>query len=407
MRINICLIHIDPFSPKKPADAAVFEIYGKGFPSFGHNVTWITSSANKEIKIEEIIFKDIHIYTIPKLALCFPLNFFNSINFYIREYKLLIDLLKKERFDIIQVRDDVFSSLLVSFIKKIYKIPFVFQYSFPKEVYKFKKNNNLYLFCIGLFENFILKYIFCKADLIFPISKWMEEELIKKGIPKSKMMTLPMGVNPQLFHLSIDGAKIRQKYGLESTKIILYIGTMDQLRKLDMIIHAFSKIKGKCKYNFKLLMVGDGNDKSNLEKLSKSLGLENDILFTGEIPYFDVPNYIAASDICLCPVPPLSIYKVSSPTKLFEYMAMKKPVLANEEIPEQKEVIQESGGGLLVEFNEKSFAEGMMKLFNNPETAKMMGERGYEWVVENRSYDNMAREVERKYYEILETYNKS
>jgi glycosyltransferase involved in cell wall biosynthesis len=181
---------------------------------------------------------------------------------------------------------------------------------------------------------------------------------------------------------------------------------MNKMRKLDIIINAFSKIKENSKNNFKLLIVGDGNGKTDLEKLSVSLGLENDVIFTGEIPYFDVPSYIAASDICLCPVPPLSIYKVSSPTKLFEYMAMKKPIIANEEIPEQKEVIEKSGGGLLVKFDAESFAQAIIILLDDKDRAEEMGKKGFEWVVKNRSYENMAIEVERRYYEILKRYKK-
>jgi hypothetical protein len=52
-----------------------------------------------------------------------------------------------------------------------------------------------------------------------------------------------------------------------------------------------------------------------------------------------------SSYICVSPVPPLAVYKVSSPTKAFEYMAMGKAIVANEEIFDQKETIEQSGGG--------------------------------------------------------------
>ncbi|MEA1957381.1 MAG: glycosyltransferase, partial [Euryarchaeota archaeon] len=182
--------------------------------------------------------------------------------------------------------------------------------------------------------------------------------------------------------------------------VILYTGTMDKMRQLNIIIYAFSKVR-EHKDNVKLLLVGDGNDRSNLEELVSTHGTQNDVIFTGQVPYFDVPYFIAAADVCLCPVPPLSIYKVSSPTKMFEYMVMGKPVVANEEIPEQKEVIEESGGGLLVKFEAESFAKGIIKLLDNHERAKERGGKGHEWVVKNRSYEAMAREVEKKYFDLI------
>lgn len=403
-KLNICLLLPDSFDPNMPARPAITEIYGKYLPFLGHKVTWITPSNEREREIQEGVFKEVRVYKIPYPP-CSSLivKIFNNIPFIFRMYTLLTKIFKREGYNIIQVRNSVFEALLALHIKRKYNIPFVFQYSFPKEVYR-EYRSNKQRFYFGKFENHITNYILRRADLIFPISKWMEEELVKGGIPESKMMPLPLGVNPELFSIKKDGSNIREKYNLDDARVILYIGAMDKLRHLDILIHAFSKVR-EHKDNVKLLMVGEGDDKINLEKLASTFGIQNDVIFTGQVSYFDVPYFIAAANVCLCPVPPLSIYKVSSPTKMFEYMAMGKPVVANEEIPEQKEVIEESGGGVLVKFGYESFAEGIIKLLEDPEGAKERGIKGNEWVVRNRSYEMMAREVEKRYYELLESYN--
>ncbi|HJH27343.1 MAG TPA: hypothetical protein C5S37_11395, partial [Methanophagales archaeon] len=194
------------------------------------------------------------------------------------------------------------------------------------------------------------------------------------------------------------------QYNLNDLKVVIYVGTIDAMRKLDVLIYAFSKVK-KSRENVKLLMVGDGNDKSNLERLAGELGIKDDVVFTGQVYSHEVQNFIAAADIGVSPVPPLDFYKLSSPIKMFEYMAMGKPVVANEEIPEQKEVIEESGGGVLVKFDAESFADGIIELLDDPERAKERRRKGHKWGVKNRSYENMAREVEKKYFEILKEEN--
>ena len=406
-KLNICLLHTDLFDPNMPARPAVREVYGRYLPSFGHNVTWITPCNRKGGKIQEEFFKKVHIYTIPyPQASSLPLKIFNLILYIIKEYRLLTNTIEEENYDIIQVRDDVFGALLALHIRRRHNIPFVFQYAFSKGIYNVHLPEKRYSYYFGKFESYITKHILRKANLIFPISKWMKEELVNEGITEWKMMPLPMGVNPELFSSNTKGVNIRKDYNLNDAKVILYIGALAKFRELDIMILAFSKVK-KQEDNVKLLIVGKREDRGNLEELASKLEIGEDvIIFTGQVPYFDVPYYIAAADVCLCPVPPSSIYKVSSPTKMFEYMAMGKPVVANEEIPEQKKVIQESGGGILVKFEAESFAGGIIKLLNNPERAKEMGKNGHEWVVKNRSYENMAREVEKRYFELLESYNK-
>ena len=228
----------------------------------------------------------------------------------------------------------------------------------------------------------------------------MEVELLKEGFPKSKMMPLPMGINPSWGNCDGEEHQMKLKYRLGDSKIILYSGTLDKLRKLDMIIEAFSIVR-TLKVDVKLLIVGDGNDRLHLQQLSKSIGHSKDIIFAGKVSYFDMPRILKTATIALCPVPPLDIYLVSSPTKLFEYMIMGIPIIANEEIPEQKEAIEESGGGVLAKFDAESFARKIVELLNNPDRAIDMGINGQKWVLKNRSYKSMAIEVEKRYFELL------
>ena len=134
------------------------------------------------------------------------------------------------------------------------------------------------------------------------------------------------------------------------------------------------------------------------------LELENTVIFVGQVPYFEVLEFIAAADVAVPPVPPLDIYKVSSPCKLFEYMGVAKPVVANEEIPEHREVIEKSGGGILVPFTSEGFTDAIAYLLDNPKKAAEMGSRGRKWVVKNRSYEILARQVEERYYQLLREF---
>ena len=398
--MKICLLLPTPFEPTFPSRAEVTKIYGKDLPSFGHKVIWIVPSREKRKEVQEESFNKVKVYNIPYSKYSSLLmKILSRLLFSFREAKFVTTIFKNEKYDIIQARNSIFDGLLAIYIKRRYKVPFVFQYSFPLEDYKEYKVSRLRLWL--KFQSYILNIILCEADLILPISKGMQKDLTQKGISGSKMMLFPSSVDLDIFSLMVSGDNVRNRYHLNNSQVVIYVGEMIKLRHLDMVIRAFAKVKEK-KGDVKLLMVGDGDDRVNLERLADELGVKNSIVFTGQVSYFDVPKFIAASDIGIVPVPPLSILKVSVSTKLREYMAMGKAVIANEEIPDHKESIEQSEGGILVPFDESAFADGIIELLNNPEKAKEMGRKGYEWVVKTSSYEILARQVEKRYFEVLQ-----
>lgn len=382
-----------------PARPAVIEIYGISLPSRGHEINWIVPSKENGNNVIGNLFQGVKIYTVSyPLVSNFSLKIFNYLKYNYNKFRLISKLLNEESYDIIQTRNNILDSLMAIYFRNKFDIKFVFQYSFPKESYRYSiSKTGLYF---GKLNHYILKYVLDKADLIFPISKWMEVELLKEGLSESKMMPLPMGINPSWSCSNGEEQQFREKYRLGNSKVILYSGTLDKLRKIDMIIGAFSIVRN-LDDDVKLLIVGDGNDRLHLQQLSESIGYPKDIIFAGNVSYSDMPKILKVATIALCPVPPLDIYLVSSPTKLFEYMIVGLPVIANEEIPEQKEVIGESSGGVLAKFNAESFADKIIQLLNNPDEATCMGIKGQKWVLRNRSYESMAIEVEKRYLELL------
>jgi glycosyltransferase involved in cell wall biosynthesis len=230
-----------------------------------------------------------------------------------------------------------------------------------------------------------------EANLVIPQSRWMKEYLIGKGIFKKKMLPHSMGVNINFFSPKISGARIRTSLKLENSSVLVYVGNMNRLRKLSILIECLSIVRNEVE-NVKLLMVGDGDDRTNLENLVQKYNLHNEVIFTGQIPYSEVRTYIAAADICLSPIPLDPVFQISSPTKLFEYMAMGKPLVASE-IPEQKEVLLKSRAGLCVPFQVKEFSKAICYLLENEEVAREMGLRGRNYVSKYNSFSYLGEKL--------------
>jgi glycosyltransferase involved in cell wall biosynthesis len=391
MEINICMLLELRYEEKMRIIPQIG--IASYITNFGHDVTWILSSEEID-EVQKTTFDNVRVLVVPCRYSDGFLKVISKVLYVFRRMRFVFKNFKKEKYNMIFVRDGMVDALFALYIKKRYKVPFVFEMSNPIEQSweecNFYSKHKYFCYFISKIEAYLMMHILHKADLVLPTTRWMVEDFVKKGIQRSKMVPYPNGIDISRF-TDADGEAIRRQYNLKDSSVVVYVGTIDKMRHLDILIHAFSKVKNSRK-DVKLLMVGDGNDKSNLERL------------TGQIYSHEIPNFIAAANIGVSPVPPLDFYKLSSPIKMFEYMALGKPLVANDEIPEQEEVIEESGGGVSVKFEDESFAKGIMGLLNNPDKASEMGRMGLEWVMKNRSYEILARRLEKKYSELVNTY---
>jgi glycosyltransferase involved in cell wall biosynthesis len=368
--------------------------------NFGHGVDWIIwSDENRDV--QRFFLSGIQVFTTldynippPKFLLS---RIFNKIPKTVMRMRSVFKIFKEHKYSIILIRDDVFDGLMGFYIK------FIFMLSNPLEqeweYFKLAPQKPYFLYyLVSKFNKFIATRLLHEADLIIPISKWLGEHLVAQGIPKAKILPVPEGIDVKGLR-NQDGQEISKKYNLNNLNVIIYIGTLGKARRLELLIQAFSEVRKK-RVDVKLLIVGDGDGKEDLKKTGLELGIDSDVIFTGQVPQSEVPSFIAASDIGVSPVPPFSFYKMSSPIKMFEYMVMGKPVIANEEIPEHKEVLEQSSGGILVPFTSEAFADALIDLLDNRHKGNEMGRNGRKWVVKNRNYEILARQVEARYFEL-------
>lgn len=139
---------------------------------------------------------------------------------------------------------------------------------------------------------------------------------------------IPSGVDLDYF-TKRDPHIIRNKHGIKTSDFLLgYVGGVSSMRELDFILKAFVKLANQDR-NYKLMFVGDGDDKANLEGLSKNLSVEDSVIFTGNIPYEDISYYISAFDVGICHLPDKFVFRYSFPMKVLEYLACGTPVLAS------------------------------------------------------------------------------
>jgi glycosyltransferase involved in cell wall biosynthesis len=134
-------------------------------------------------------------------------------------------------------------------------------------------------------------------------------------------------VDFERFKLNNDGLDIRKLYGIEKEDfVIIFVGRLYNFSGLKEVALELVKTKNK---KTKLLIVGDGELYSELKHIKEEYKLEQ-LILTGQQPYAKIPAFIAASDVCILPSYNNRITRYIVPIKLYEYMAMGKPVIATE-----------------------------------------------------------------------------
>ncbi len=202
-------------------------------------------------------------------------------------------------------------------------------------------------------------------------------------IPNYKLEVIPNGVDSKSFrNLGIT----KEEIGIDGF-IIGYVGVLREWVDLKTIFLALRELND----DIKMLVVGnEGNLEYNV-KLAQKCGVSEKVLFTGMIPYSDVPKYISAMDICLIPFLKNDVSKNALPLKLFEYMACEKPVISTT-LPAVKKTV---GDMILYADNVKDFRDNISMLYMNDDLRYSLGIAGRKFVEMNYDWEKAIARFEK------------
>jgi glycosyltransferase involved in cell wall biosynthesis len=231
---------------------------------------------------------------------------------------------------------------------------------------------------------------FRRCHHLIAVTPEIKEALIADlGLESGKITVIPNGANIDLFK-PMDSKRARKRLGLpELSRLIVFVGHLIAWQGVEYLIRSIPRVVRDCP-DAMVLIVGEGLIKERLVKLTEQIGISDRVIFTGMIPYDKVPLYINACDVCAAPKLPLGIGY--SPLKLYEYMACGKPVVATR--TSGFEILEQNNAGLLVNPQKsEELGNAIVRLLKDEELRKQMGENGRKYVVENHSWESVAKRV--------------
>lgn len=239
------------------------------------------------------------------------------------------------------------------------------------------------------------------ADVVVVVSRPMREELERRGIDPAKILVNPNGVDPDRYSPSVDGKPVRRRLGLEGKKVIGFIGTFGAWHGAEILVEAFGRLLARrpdLRHNARLLLVGDGVRMPEVKRRIAQAEIGDACVLTGLVPQEEGPAHLAACDVLAAShVPnPDGTPFFGSPTKLFEYMASAKGIVASD-LDQIGEVLEHGRTAWLVPPGDaEALSRGIEKLLDEPELARRLGDAARKDAVAKHTWEVHVRRIVEK-----------
>jgi glycosyltransferase involved in cell wall biosynthesis len=227
------------------------------------------------------------------------------------------------------------------------------------------------------------------ADRVIVVSDALKDFVIRLGASPERVKIVKPGISLQQFNPAINGAPIRKQYGIKEDDIVLFfMGWLYHFSGLKEVALELARTKQD---NLRLLIVGEGDAYNDLVRIREEHSLQDRIILTGRRPYHEMPGFIAAADICLLPAYPWEkLMQDGLPAKVYEYMAMQKPMISTR-LPGVMREFGEDNGVIYVDRSEDIIAKAMQLIHNG--RVKETGLKARQFV-EKYGWGNIGDEFE-------------
>jgi glycosyltransferase involved in cell wall biosynthesis len=275
------------------------------------------------------------------------------------------------------------SYFMAQMLKRM-KIPYV---SMVLEPYHTMMDQTWAQFPARLVESMAMR----QADRVIVFTPKMRSYAQQMGVDQDRVECLKTGVNLKVFNPDLDGSAQRASLGLSpEDHVIFFMGWLYEFAGLRQISDLL-KQQPELLDNARLLVVGDGPMLSELRDLSEQDSLRGKIILTGKRPYEEIPQLLAAADVCLLPSLLNETTKDIVPMKVYEYLAAGKPVIVSD-LPGLRTEFG-FGNGILYGQDPEEVFKMALDLADDLQTARELGQNSRRYAEENADWDKTTRQL--------------
>ena len=249
----------------------------------------------------------------------------------------------------------------------------------------------------SFFDNFAAKYTLKKADRIVCDCQTVRQKIIDLSHCSSQKIDIILGgADLNIFNADVSGNEIKERFGLNNKKVLIMNRKFQPVYGVEYFIEALPFIIKKASKVFALL-IGEGATKSDCQKRVKEMGLEDHVIFVGDVSEKEMAKYLNAADVYVS-----TSLSDGASASLLEALACGLPVVVTD-IPANREWIKDGVNGFLVPpRNPEKTAEAILKLLNDGERMKIFGQYNQKIAQNKADWDKEYQKLDKIYNQLVQ-----
>ena len=240
------------------------------------------------------------------------------------------------------------------------------------------------------FLEIVEKWMYQSATHIVAVGDGYKDAILKRAPELTNVSVITNGVDLNQFSPDDANNQFFDQWDLTGRFVCSYVGTIGMAHGLEVVLDAAETLKGNGRNDIAFCLVGDGANRNRLQTECEDRGLDTHVVFTGRLPKSDMKHVLASSNALLIHLKPCDLFSTVIPSKIFEAMAMGRPIIMGVD-GQAREIVAASESGLDMERGSaESLIENVTRLADDKELAGRLSRSARPFVSKHYTRDVLA-----------------
>jgi len=279
------------------------------------------------------------------------------------------------------------AALLASYWKRV---PFVLEIRdiWPESIVAVGAMKNGRLLSI---LQFLERVMYRSATHIVTVGEGYRKNILSKVDVQKRSSVITNGVDIEHYIPFKTSGEFSERYGLQEKFVCSYVGTLGMAHGLDVVIRAAQILKKSGRQDIAFCLVGDGAQLESLQKEASEKGVDKLVVFTGRLPKEQIPMVLASSNVSLVHLKKCDLFSTVIPSKIFETMAMGKPIIMGVRGEAQDIVLGCEAGIPMEPDSAESLVAAVTRLADDTTLCHKLSQAGRQHVASEYNRDILAK----------------